>query len=166
MRMARLSISIGIFMLVVLGCNGSAPPPPAAPVATQFNTGLTMRQLMDWVLDPTADAVWASVGTIITAEGQQDIAPKTDEEWNAVRNNAALLIEAGNLLMLEGRAVNQQDWINKARAMSDAAKVVLEAAQVKDAAAVFTAGSDMYLTCSACHAVYIFADEQTTAEKK
>lgn len=161
--MCKAKWLIGLAILFALSaCNRPDATAPSKAPAASFNTSLTMRQLMDWVLDPNADFVWASVATIITEEGQQEIAPQTDEEWDAVRNRAALLVEAGNLLMLEGRAVNNDDWMHKARAFSDAAKVVLDAAQAKDAPALFTAGSDMYLTCSGCHAIYIF-DQETKA---
>jgi hypothetical protein len=149
-------VLIAASAVLMFGCSASTPPPPAA---APYQTVLDMKQLMNWVFDPQADIVWASVATIVTAEGTQEIAPKTDEEWAAVRNSAALVAEAGNLLMLEGRAVNQDDWMKKARAMIDAANVVLKAAEAKDAPAVFTAGSDMYLSCSACHAAYIFGGE-------
>jgi len=40
----------------------------------------------------------------------------------------------------------------------------LKAVEAKDAPAVFTAGSDMYLACSACHAAYIFNGGQAQPE--
>jgi len=153
MRMKLWLMAFGALLLC--GCGASTPPPPATP----FQTVLDTKQLMSWVLDPQADIVWASVATIVTAEGKQEIAPKTDEEWAAVRNSAALVAEGANLLMLPGRAVNQDDWMQKSRALIDAANVVLKAVEAKDAPAVFTAGSDMYLACSACHAAYIFSEQ-------
>lgn len=158
MRFKSLLIAVGAIAttLLIFGCGASSPPPAAkAP----FQTVLTTKQLMDWVLDPQADIVWASVATIITPEGTEEIRPKTDEEWAAIRNAAATVTESGNLLMLDGRAVNQDDWMQKTQAMIDAAKVVLTAIEAKDAPAVFTAGSDLYLACSGCHAAYIFGGE-------
>jgi hypothetical protein len=158
MRIKSLLIAAGALATTVLifGCGASTPPPAAK---TPFQTVLTTKQLMDWVFDPQADIVWASVATIITEAGTEEIAPKTDEEWAAIRNAAATVAEAGNLLMLEGRAVDQADWMQKTQAMIDAAKVVLTAIEAKDAPAVFTAGSDLYLTCSGCHSAYIFGGE-------
>ena len=49
-------------------------------------------------------------------------APQNDEEWAAVGNSAAALIESGNLLMMGGRAVDQGDWVKMSQAMIDAAK--------------------------------------------
>jgi hypothetical protein len=158
MRIKSVLIAVGAMATTVLmfGC-GASSPPPAAKIP--FQTVLTNTQIMNWVLDPQADIVWASVATIVTEEGTEEIAPKTDEEWAAIRNAAATILETGNSLMLEGRAVNQDDWIQKTQAMIDATKVVLGAIEAKDAPAVFTAGSDLYLACSGCHAAYIFGGE-------
>jgi hypothetical protein len=124
---------------------------------------------MNWILDPNADVVWGAVGTIVTSEGEQEFAPTTDEQWTTVRNSAATVVESGNLLMMNGRARDQDDWIRKTQDMMSAAKQVLQAAEAKDADTLFTAGSDMYLACSACHAQYIFdeaePDKQQAGDK-
>lgn len=113
-----------------------------------------MKQLMNWIIDPAADVVWGSVGTIITEGGTEHIQPRTDEEWTAVRNGAATVAESGNLLMLPGRA-RDADWIGFARKLIDAANEALQAAEAKDTETLFTAGSDMYIVCSECHAKYL-----------
>jgi len=50
-----------------------------------------MKQVMNWVLEPNADVVWMSAGSIITEEGEEDLSPETDEQWQAVLNAAVLL---------------------------------------------------------------------------
>ena len=42
--------------------------------------------------------------TIDTKDGTEEIRPRTDEEWTAVRNAAVTLAESGNLLMMVPRA--------------------------------------------------------------
>jgi hypothetical protein len=64
------------------GC-GEAPKLPAPP-ASAVRPVLSLKQLMEWVLDPAADAVWDSVKTIITEQGTKEIAPQTQEEPRAV----------------------------------------------------------------------------------
>jgi hypothetical protein len=140
-----------LILLGLAGCSAQAPPPP-------FQLDIPTKDLMNWILDPNADVVWASVGTIVTAEGEQKFAPTTDEQWTAVRNSAATVIEAGNLLMLGGRARNQDDWMKKVQEMMRTATQVLQAIEAKDADTVFTAASDMYTACADCHAAYIFSE--------
>lgn len=146
--------------LALSGCGVAAPPPAApAPPATQFDIVTDMKQLMGWVIDPATDVVWASVATIITKDGREEIAPRTDEEWSAVRNSAATVAESANLLMLPGRALNQDDWLLKARALSAAATEAVRAAEAKDPEALFNAGGVIYQACSDCHARYLSGEQ-------
>src|SRR5690348_17245155 len=64
-------------------------------------------------------------------EGHRGKHPQTDQEWSTYRNAAAMLIESGNLLMLDGRAVDNDQWMVTSRGMADAAATVLEAAEAK-----------------------------------
>jgi hypothetical protein len=143
---------------LLAGCNASQEPEQKTVVATPFSNQATMMQLMNWVFDTQADVVWAVGGTIITPEGETHIIPKNDDEWNAVRNAAVTVAEAGNLLMIEGRARDSGDWIKYARLMIDKANECVQAAEAKDVEAVFTAGSDLYLACTACHAQYVIGE--------
>jgi len=163
MRTATLSVFF-IASLASVGCNRAATPTElhAASASAQagtpgFVTTLELKQVMNWVVDPNARIVFAAVGSIVTEHGEEQLAPKTDEEWNSIRNSAATVLESGNLLMLQGRAKDQKEWIARAKAMSDAAAATLQAIDVKDPEALFTASGDLYQTCSDCHAQYIFA---------
>jgi hypothetical protein len=142
---------------VVAGCGGAKEPPAAAPAAgaPPFHTTLTTKQLMTWIIDPNATAIWNSVGSVVTDKGTEEKHPKTDEEWASFRNAAATLVESGNLLMLDGRAVDNDQWMATSRGMADAAATVLEAAEAKDVEAYFDAGGALYEACTACHAKYL-----------
>ena len=131
------------------GC-GDLPAPPASAVRPV----LSLKQLMEWVIDPAADAVWDSVKTIITEQGTKEIAPQTQEQWDAVRNGAALLVESSNLLMMQTRARDQGEWSAAARRLAETADKALKAAGSKDAAGVFAAGGEIYDACAACHHRY------------
>jgi hypothetical protein len=144
--------------ILTIGCDG-APPPAAAPTAAPppFHTTLTTQQLMGWIIDPTADVIWNSVGTTVSEKGTEEHQPRTDEEWATMRNAAAVLIESGNLLMLDKRPVDKEQWMTVARGMADAAAKVLEAAEAKDVEAYFDAGGALYEACVACHSKYVIA---------
>ena len=148
--------------MVLIGCNDASPPPAAtsAAAAPPFHTTLTTKQLMTWIIDPNATAIWNSVGSVATDKGTEERHPKTDEEWASFRNNAAMLVESGNLLMLDGRAVDQDQWMATARGMADAAATVLQAAEAKDVEAYFDAGGVLYEACTACHSKYLIVPAQ------
>jgi hypothetical protein len=156
---AGRSSLVAVALSTLAACNSAQPPAPAATAAPPYLMVTDLKQLMTWIIDPNAQIVWKSVGTIVSEKGTEEIAPKTDADWEAIRNSAATLAEAGNLLMMEGRARNQDDWMKKARALIDNANIMLQAIDAKDAPAVFTAGSDLYLACSDCHATYAFPQQ-------
>ena len=43
---------------------------------------------------PNADIVWEAVKTIDSAKGTEEIRPKTDDEWTALRNAAIIIVNA------------------------------------------------------------------------
>ena len=118
--------------------------PPFQPTAN-------MKDLMLNVIDPAADTLWESVGTVITAEGMFEKAPATDDEWAGVRAGAIQLAEAGNLLMLPSRSGGSDEWIAQSRAMIEASHRALKAIDAKDKDALFTIGGDIYDVCTNCH---------------
>lgn len=145
MRSIRGMILPGILLLSSCGA-----PPPAPP----FTTTVALKQVMEWVIDPAADVIWDSVKSIITDKGVKEIAPHTDAEWDNVRNAAATIVEAGNLLMIDGRAKDQKEWMAAAHRLSEAGSQALKAAQAKNTTALFDEGGNIYKACAACHAKY------------
>jgi hypothetical protein len=159
--MKRASLA-ALSVVLVAGCSSEAPPVAAVPAGSgpEFREIADVKQVMDWILDPNADVVWDAVGTIVSAEGTQEVAPETDEQWTAVRNSAAIVAEAGNLLLMPSRARDHEDWAKHAHAMTQAAQEALVAADAKDTEALFTAGGEIYAACSACHAQYMLDSKQ------
>jgi len=89
--------------------NRSAQPGQAGeaarPASQPYLLTATVRELMDGIIDPSADVLWDSVAYIATTKGIEDRQPRTPEEWKAVRTSAITLIEAANLLSMPGRHV-------------------------------------------------------------
>ena len=133
-------------MALLFGC--SEPPPPDAALIRPV---LSLKQFMDWVLDPAADIIWDSVKTVYTSEGVKEIKPQTAEQWAEVVNAAARLKEAGNLLMNEERMRDNKDWGNRARILVAAAEKARVAAEAKNVEALFTEGEAIYHACAGCH---------------
>lgn len=117
------------------------------------------------ILDPSADAVWGSVGTIFAASGTEERAPKTDEEWDALILHAITVAEAGNLLMLPGRAFDNAAWPERANALVVAGTEVATAAQNRDADGVLKAGEHLIDACNQCHSEFWPAWHDTDISK-
>jgi hypothetical protein len=58
---------------------------------------------MESIIDPSADALWGAVKTVVDQEGVHETSPKTPEEWLEVRRAAVRIIEGANLLIMPGR---------------------------------------------------------------
>jgi hypothetical protein len=132
--------------LAFSACGGPAPPP--------LRLHADVKQLMAAVIDPAADVVWESVGTIDTVEGTQEIRPRSDEEWARVAQAAWVVTESANALMIGNRPKDTADWMTFAQGLADTGLRAARAAEAHDADALFTAGSDVYLACTACHNTY------------
>jgi hypothetical protein len=92
--------------------SGAEPPHPQTAAAAaangdgNFPVHASIKEVMQSIVDPSADVLWGAVGTVVDSEnGIQDLRPKTLEEWSNVRNAAVRILEGGNLLMLRGREI-------------------------------------------------------------
>jgi hypothetical protein len=148
MRVVRRTPSlslIGCGVLFAMAC-GAAPPP--------LRLHADVKQIMAAIVDPNADVVWGAVGTIDTIEGTQEIRPSDEEEWTEAAHAAWVVTEAANSLMIGNRPKDTGDWMKFAQDLADNGLKAARAAEAHDADALFTAGGDMYLACTACHAKY------------
>ena len=169
-------------LLLGVACSttkGDAPPAKAAAPAPDFRLTGTIKDLMDGVVDPSADYLWDSVSTIVTRKGIEERRPRTDEDWKNVRRHAIALVEAPNLLMMEGRKVakpgeksenpgielgpediqaildgDRPTFIQKAHALQDAAQKALTAIDKKDVDGLSDAGEAIDEACEQCHLKY------------
>ena len=144
----------GIGFVIAAGRTARDAPSIEDPVATLVGPVGTVKQIMRGIVGPAAIVVFASVGSRVTAAGTEEWAPRSDADWEAVENSAVALAEAGNLLMMEGRAVDKGEWVKMSQAMIDAAKIVLKATDAKSAADVFASGEVVYDSCNNCHGTY------------
>ena len=142
------------------------------------------------IVDPEADVLFNSVATIISATGTEERAPRTDEEWAAVRQSAIQLVEATNLLRIPGRLVarpgeksenprielqpetiqkliaeDPATWTRLVNRLHDAAVPALNAANAKNAQGIFDAGEYIERACEACHQHYWYPPSQAPAWK-
>src|SRR6185436_17755548 len=105
-----LVIAISLFLgsAVIAQQKGATAPAPSSPkrVATgPYKPFATIKDLMDAMIDPAGDMIFDAVSTVVTPAGTEEKAPKNDDEWTVVRNNAMILVEGANLLMMPGRHI-------------------------------------------------------------
>jgi hypothetical protein len=157
-------ITLAACAALLTACSPKTPAAPAAPEAAKFNTDIDMVELMVHVVDPAAFAFWRGSGWEITEKGERDLSPTTEEGWKTLEDGAATVAEAGNLLMLPGRArAPEADWNRYANLLTQRAMEAKAAAEKKDKQAVFDTGGRLYEVCTACHKQFVI-NPQLAAE--
>ena len=165
-------------VLVLSGCRGREAAKAEPPPAPQFRLDATLKDIMDSLVDPSADYIWDAVATTVTAKGKEEKYPRTDEEWKEVRRRAIHLMEASNLLLIPGRHVAKpgekgdprvelppeqiEALINQDRAnftklangLYDSVLPALRAIEAKDKDALLEAGDAIDRACESCHFTY------------
>lgn len=144
----QISLSLSLSICVLASC----AEPKQAPVGP-FEIVTDLHQTMELIIDPAADIIWNSAGSIITKAGEEDLAPSTPAGWLAVEAAAAVLAESGNLLILPDRS-RGAEWNSFANQLTGSARAAMTAARQKDADALFNAGASIYDVCAACHNHY------------
>ena len=139
-------------LTLLAACSGDVPTTPFAPTGNQY-------QFMTEYLEPASDVIWSSAGAIVTADGEVDLQPTTEEGWLKVVHAATVVAEAGNLMMMPGLTNGEADWNEYAQGLTRAALLAKSAAEAQDADALFGAGGAIYNVCRACHNKYMEQDE-------
>jgi hypothetical protein len=113
-----------------------------------------MADLMNGVVEPAAEVIWDAVGVIVDSAGEHQLAPQSEEEWLAVRSAAYTVAEAGNLLMMPERALDQGAWVTMSQSLVEMGERAIEAADARNLDAVFDVGAEIYYVCTNCHGTY------------
>jgi hypothetical protein len=170
--------------LAASGCGGGNSTATGAAVPALL-TSATIKDIMDSMVDPSADYLFESVAIIGDEHGVTERAPHTDEEWLEVRRRAVQLLEAPNLLVMHGRTVARPEdtsknpnieleppqvqalidadrpaFVTRARALQDAATVALKAIDAKDKDALFQASEGIDRACENCHLRYWYPNDE------
>ncbi|MEW5686773.1 MAG: hypothetical protein AB1942_17790 [Pseudomonadota bacterium] len=150
------------FAIIAAACVALAACSPAkkddasAVGGAKFSTNVPMSEYMGHVVDPAAFLYWHNSGSDITAEGEKERYPTTDEGWDVLVTGATTLIEAGNTLQLPHRVRQPAaDWNKYAQLLSERATTALAAAEKHDKQAVFEEGGKLYEVCVACHEQFV-----------
>ena len=131
----RRSLTFSLLSIVVAM---SIPLPAQRAAATGVRTLANVRELHDLMISPASDAVFeASSNQPLDAKG-----------WTTARNQALVLAESGNLLIMRNRA---SDWIAESRSLIDVGTAVYKAADAKDARAVASLTERVDASCTSCH---------------
>jgi hypothetical protein len=140
---------------------------------------LTIKDLMESIIDPSADTLWGAVGTVVDNGGIHEMFPKTEEEWQEPRRAAVRIIEGGNLLIMPSREAapagaksdapgaeleppqitvlikeKRESFDAFARALQGVGVEALGAIDARDTAQLLEIGARMESVCEGCHQTF------------
>lgn len=172
-----------VMLLTATACTRTPPPEP------DLLKTATIKDIMDAMVDPSAEFLFDSVATIADEHGITEKAPQSEEEWAEVRRRAIQLLEAPNLLVMKGRKVAQAGdqsknpeielqpaqiqalidadrltFIDRAHTLQDAATMALKASDARDKNALFAACERLDKACENCHLHYWYPNDKRAQE--
>ncbi len=175
--------------------DGGASAQPAAKSTKPAGSGnapvySSIRELMQSIIDPSADVLWGAVGSVVDQEGIHEMFPKTEEEWQEPRRAAVRIIEGGNLLMMPGREAapagakseapgaelepaqitvlirkNRKSFDAFAKALQGLGVEALRAVDTKDTTSLLEIGARMEDVCESCHQTFWYPPERDDSAK-
>lgn len=174
-----------VALVVFAGLSACGQKPAEESKTSPFQPTASIQEIMNSIIDTNADEVWNSVATISTKEGTEERSPHTDEEWLAVRRHAITLLEASNLLVVEGRQVavagsstskvpaeataeviqkninaHRPEFIAHANALHSATKEAIAAIDAKNTEELVRIGGKIDQACESCHARFWYPGEK------
>jgi hypothetical protein len=185
---ALLALAVGVpllaqCLLLLTQCSSRPAPAPASNTtpAPALTPVLSVKELLELIIDPTADWIFDAAVVDVTAKGVKTTVPTTDDDWLRVERGAMLLAEASNLLKMpramapSGAAgstplkpgeptpelsaaeieakvnANRDLWNKHADELRTVALASLTVARARNVDGLFQVGSDIDKACENCH---------------
>ena len=183
LRSARVRWALAVTVLLLAQCSSQPAPAPASNANTPaaMTPVLSVKELMEHIIDPTADWIFDAAVVDVSASGTTTAVPKSDEDWLRVERGAMLLAEASNLLKMPramappGTAgstplkpgepapeltpaeieakvnANRDLWNRHADELRTVALASLAIVKARNVDGLFQIGSDIDKACENCH---------------
>jgi len=176
-------ILIAGLLVTAVSCSKAAPQTP------DLLRTATIKDIMDSMVDPSGDFMFESVQQIADENGVREKAPHTPKEWDEARRHVFVLLEAPNLLTMEGRKVAQPGqkaenpnvelqpeeiqkkidsdrsaFVRRARRLQDAASQAMKAVEARDKDALLVANDKIDKACENCHLHYWYPNDKRAQE--
>jgi len=149
--MRRRASIVGAIVMLAFAASPSmsetiAPMPP-------FKSHVDMKTFMEHVLGPAARIIWSVNAVTIDEQGEHDLSPKSDGDWETIVSGAATLVEATNALMIPQRALDKY-WNIYVTKLAGAAEKAYRAAEAHDLKSVSEVSDQLDGICASCHRHY------------
>jgi len=191
MRISMLRFAVGgLALLSTVSTSQCAKPEQAAEaatLATELTPLVSVKELMENIIDPQSDFIFDAVAVDIGEHGAVETRPTSDDDWLKVQHATVLLAESTNLLKMpraiappgdknelsgpgqpelapeQIQAKLDQDrrlWDSHVDQLRDELLKVLEIVKARDSDKLFEAGSNIDRACEACHLEYWYPGDR------
>jgi hypothetical protein len=186
--LGSIAVAIAVAMSGSVGLTSAqdraaADTQPKTPGQVLFS----IRDLMQSIIDPSADTLWGAVETVVDNEGIHELFPKTQEEWQKPRRAAIRIVEGSNLMMPHRQAApagatseapgveleppeitfrieeRRADFEAFARALQGVALEAVRAIDAEDTSRLLEVGAKMESVCEGCHQTFWYPIEGRSA---
>ena len=167
---------------------------PAAPsLDSSLTPTLSVKELMEHIIDPTADWIFDAAVIDISHKGVTETKPLSEDDWLKVERGGWLLAESTNLLKIPRRMVPAGEeakphqpgdpelspdqiqakiekdralWYKYADGLKTAALDAVRIAKARDIDALFKAGDVIDQACESCHLEYWYPGDREAVIKQ
>jgi hypothetical protein len=185
------------FVVILITSTCSSPQQTPSPASAQHLWGdmkpvVSVKELMRDFIDPASDYVFDAIGLRISMKGQVETSPKTDADWEKLRQGGVMLAEGAYLLKVprpfapDGDVNNSTGpdpaelsptqiqakleadpvlWNAKIEALRNAGLEVLEIVKRKDPNELWDAADNLDQACESCHVAYWYPGEGVLMKK-
>lgn len=153
---------------------------------------LSVKELMEHVIDPTADLIFDAAVIDISHKAISETKPLSDDDWLKVERGGYLLAESTNLLKIPRRMVPADEegkphqpgepelppeqiqakiekdralWYKHADGLKIAALEAVRVAKTRDFDSLFKVGDQVDKACEACHLEYWYPGDRDAVLK-
>jgi hypothetical protein len=166
---------------------------PAAPsLDSSLAPTLSVKELMEHIIDPTSDWIFDAAVIDITRKGVTETKPLSDDDWLKVERGGYVLAESTNLLKIPRRMVPADEegkphqpgepelppeqiqakiekdralWYKHADGLKAAALEAVQVAKARDLDGLFKVGDKVDKACEACHLEYWYPGDREAVLK-
>jgi hypothetical protein len=188
--------------LLAAACSSSTPaaapaleksPPNSPELWGGMKPIVSVKELMRYMIDPSADNIFNSVRTVKTKAGTVETVPKTDADWEQIQIGAVTLAEGAYLLKVRRPFAPPGDmnlsegpdplelspdqiiarverdpveWNARIEALRNVALEVMDVVKRRGADGLWDAGENLDVACEGCHRRYWYPGEKADSNQK
>ncbi len=198
-RRGQLIVWAGLVFVAALvsqQCMSKPAATTATPAAPSLDSSLaptlSVKELMEHVIDPTSDWIFDAAVVDISHKGVVETKPLSDDDWLKVERGGYLLAESTNLLKIPRRMVPVEEegkphqpgepelspeqiqakiekdralWYKHADGLKAAALEAVQVAKSHDLEGLFKVGDRVDKACEACHLEYWYPGDREAVLK-